>query len=278
MSTIRKLAEFMGGVRGRRKAMILIGEGVDYDIFAATGLEGATASAVISDTHDAIAAATRGNVVHLRHRSTRSGHRHRGSHRASAAPFRTPGLASTPSCPSSAASQDSLRVLADSTGGFAAVNRNDMNSAFERIVSENSSYYLLGYYPSSDRRNGRFRKLEVRVKRPGLQVRSRSGYFEPRGRAPREPARAAASVAPAIADALGSPIPIAGVPVKVFAAPFKGVAPNAAVAIAIELDPTRLDFVEKDGTFTERLEVTYSRGRHQRQGLSRQHATPSIWR
>ena len=41
-------------------------------------------------------------------------------------------------------SQDSLRVLADSTGGFAAVNRNDLNGAFDRIVSENSSYYMLG--------------------------------------------------------------------------------------------------------------------------------------
>src|SRR5688572_30735086 len=63
MNTIRKLAEFMGGVRGRRKALVLVSEGVDYDIFAATGPEGSTASALLGDTHDAIAAATRGNVV-----------------------------------------------------------------------------------------------------------------------------------------------------------------------------------------------------------------------
>ena len=63
-------------------------------------------------------------------------------------------------------SQDSLRVLADSTGGFAAVNRNDLNGAFDRIVTENSSYYMLGFYSTNDRRNGRYRKLEVRVKRP----------------------------------------------------------------------------------------------------------------
>jgi VWFA-related protein len=62
MNNIRKLAEFMAGVRGRRKAMLLIGEGVDYNIFEATGVLGSTASAVLLDTQDAIASATRGNV------------------------------------------------------------------------------------------------------------------------------------------------------------------------------------------------------------------------
>ena len=62
MGSIRKLAEFMANVRGRRKALMLVGEGVDYDIHEAVGLAGSTASAVLLDTHDAIASATRGNV------------------------------------------------------------------------------------------------------------------------------------------------------------------------------------------------------------------------
>ena len=257
MSSIRKLAEFMGGVRGRRKAMILIGEGVDYDIFQATGVEGSTASVVIADTHEAIAAATRGNVsiyaIDPRGLAT-------GTEELIGVSSTLPdaGLGVQSIMSEQRRSQDSLRVLADSTGGFAAVNRNDMNSAFDRIVSENSSYYLLGYYPSSDRRTGRFRKLAVRVKRPGLQVRARNGYFEPRGRAPRETPRPAGGVPPAVADALGSPIPIGGVPLKVFAGAFKGEAPNAAVAIAVEIDVAGFDFVEKGGTFTERLEMTFS--------------------
>ena len=52
-------------------------------------------------------------------------------------------------------SQDSLRVLATSTGGFAAVNQNDLNGAFDRIVAENSSYYVFGYYSTNERRDGR---------------------------------------------------------------------------------------------------------------------------
>jgi VWFA-related protein len=257
MSSIRKLAEFMGGVRGRRKAMILIGEGVDYDIFQATGIEGSNASSVIADTHEAIAAATRGNVIiyAIDPRGLATGTEELIGV-SSTLPDAGVGVQSIMS--EQRRSQDSLRVLADSTGGFAAVNRNDMNTAFDRIVSENSSYYLLGYYPTSDRRTGRFRKIDVRVKRPGLQVRSRNGYFEPRGRAPRPPARPATAMPAALADALGSPIPIGGVPVKVFAAAFKGTAPNAAVAITVEMGASQFDFVEKAGAFTGRVEMTYS--------------------
>ena len=122
-------------------------------------------------------------------------------------------------------SQDSLRVLATSTGGFAAVNRNDLNGAFDRIVAENSSYYMFGYYSTNERRDGRFRKIEVRVKRPGLRVRSRNGYFEARGRASEYDALDD-TVSPALAEAIGSPLPVNGVPIKVFAAPFKGTAPE----------------------------------------------------
>ena len=116
-------------------------------------------------------------------------------------------------------------MLADETGGFAAVNRNDFDGAFERIVADNSSYYVLGYYSTNDRRDGRFRKIEVRVKRPGLRVRSRNGYVAPRG-PPSEYDAARRRCAPALAEALGSPLPVTGVPIKVFAAPYKGTAPE----------------------------------------------------
>ena len=72
-------------------------------------------------------------------------------------------------------SQDSLRQLADETGGFAAVNRNDFTNAFDRIVRDNSSYYVLAYYPPSDKRDGKFHRIDVKVTRPGLVVRSRRG-------------------------------------------------------------------------------------------------------
>jgi VWFA-related protein len=252
MNNIRKMAEFMAGVRGRRKAMLLIGEGVDYNIFEATGVLGSTASAVMLDTQDAIAAATRGNVsiYAIDPRGLQTGSEDLISVSS------TVGDANLQSVQSEMRlSQDSLRVLASSTGGFAAVNRNDMNTAFDRIVSENSSYYMFGYYSTNERRDGRFRKIEVRVKRPGLRVRSRNGYFEARGRRPSDPKPSSSQVTPALAEALGSPLPVNGVAIRAFAAPFKGAAPNAAVAYVAEVDVNGFDFVEKDGTFSESIEL-----------------------
>ena len=262
MANIRKLSEFMAGVRGRRKALLLVGEGVDYNIYEATGVLGSTASAVMLDTHDAIASATRGNVsiyaIDPRGLSTGSDDLIEVAG--------TVGDANVQSLQSEMRlSQDSLRTLAASTGGFAAVNRNDLDGAFDRIVSENSSYYMFGYYSANERRDGRFRKIEVRVKRPGLRVRNRSGYYEARGRRPSTPA-ASTTVSPALADAIGSPLPVTGVPIKVFAAPFKGTAPNAAVAYVAEVDINGFDFVEKDGINTEVLELlnsaTDAKGKH----------------
>jgi VWFA-related protein len=256
-NSVRKLSEFMSGVRGRRKSLLLIGEGVDYDIYEAVGILGSTASSVLLDTHDAIAAATRGNVSIYALDP-------RGLANADADLIEVAGTVGDAGSRSIQnelrLSQDSLRVLADSTGGFAAVNQNDLNGAFDRIVNENSSYYMLGFYSNNDRRNGRFRKLEVRVKRQGLRVRNRSGYYEARGRAPSQPKESTSpnALAPAIADALGSPLPMAGVPIKVFAAPFKGTAPNAAVALVIEIDVRDLNFVEGNGTFNEQVEVAFT--------------------
>ena len=68
-----------------------------------------------------------------------------------------------------------LRKLSDATGGFAVANSNRIADAFPRIVAENSNYYVLGYVSSSDKRDGRYRRLHVRVTRPGLTVRFRDG-------------------------------------------------------------------------------------------------------
>lgn len=73
--------------------------------------------------------------------------------------------------------QNSLKELAESTGGFLAANTNDLRVPLRRALQEMANYYELTYRPSNERYDGGFRKIEVTVKRPGLSVRARDGYF-----------------------------------------------------------------------------------------------------
>jgi VWFA-related protein len=248
-SRIRELSEFLAGVRGRRKSLLLVSEGSPFDTYTATGQAATIGSIVVEDIRKAVAAATRGNVTiyaidprHLMPVDTNA---------LSAAELQsTTGLR---------LSQDSLREIAYETGGFASISVNSLDRAFERIVNENSAYYVLGFSSSNERRDGGYRKLEVRVRRPGLQVRSRNGYTAASGR---EPAAAAApkpsASLPGVASALASPLPTSGLPLRVFAAPYRGTSSKATVVLAIEIDASKLDFIERDGLFAEEVEVAHS--------------------
>jgi hypothetical protein len=154
---------------------------------------------------------------------------------------------------------DSLRVVAEETGGLAILNQNDFRTAFSRILEDNSSYYVLGYYPTNDKRDGRFRKVEVRVKKPGLRVRARRGYVAPVAAAKKEIDKGtdgAAKTSPDLREALDSPLPVSGLTVTAFAAPFKGTGNNVAVAMAIEVDGVNMAFKQDaKGLFANNLEV-----------------------
>jgi VWFA-related protein len=73
-------------------------------------------------------------------------------------------------------SQDSLRVLAEQTGGIAVVNQNDFSKALQRIDAETSDYYMLGYYSNNPDPTKRYRTIEVKVTRPNMTVQARKGY------------------------------------------------------------------------------------------------------
>ena len=73
--------------------------------------------------------------------------------------------------------QSPLQSLAAETDGIAVINTNDVTPGLKRITDDLSSYYLLGYYSTNAKADGRFRKITVRVKRPGVAVRARPGYL-----------------------------------------------------------------------------------------------------
>jgi len=77
--------------------------------------------------------------------------------------------------------QMTLRRMVETTGGvaFFPSAMKDVESAYDKVLMEIKGQYHLGYQSSNTARDGAWRKVEIRLKRPGLRVRSRQGYFAP---------------------------------------------------------------------------------------------------
>jgi VWFA-related protein len=71
---------------------------------------------------------------------------------------------------------ESLHTLALNTDGIALVNSNDLRKQLRRVADDLTSYYLMGYYSTNGKLDGKFRTIRVRSKRPGVEIRSRKGY------------------------------------------------------------------------------------------------------
>ena len=110
--------------------------------------------------------------------------------------------------------QDWLSSIATNTGGRAFINRNDLVRAVDEIVSDNSSYYLLGYYPDPFVRDGKFHDLKVAVTRPGVHLRAKTGYV-----APAAGAEAAPTATTTLASVMSAGFNVSGLQVRSFVAP-----------------------------------------------------------
>jgi VWFA-related protein len=86
-------------------------------------------------------------------------------------------ISMTTSQSSLTSSMDTLRSLASNTDGRAIVNRNDLAAGMKQIIRDSSAYYLLGYNSTQAPQDGKFHEIKVRVKRSGVQVRARKGYW-----------------------------------------------------------------------------------------------------
>jgi VWFA-related protein len=256
LDSLGNFAEVMEGVRGRRKALVYFSEGIDYDI--TDPFNNRDATTVMDATRDAIASATRSNVAFYGIDVRGLGAGLDTAIEIQSFPTdSTLGLDSTALMNETRMGQDSLRTLSDETGGFAVVNTNDIPGAFQRLVEENSTYYVLGYYPSNDRRDGRFRRIDVRVGKPGLTVRARRGYVAPRGRAQDPKLAGPNDATPELREAMSSPVPVSGLPLAAVASVFKGPDNKGSVVISTTVGGRDLSLVEKNGTFHNNLEVAW---------------------
>lgn len=139
-------------------------------------------------------------------------------------------------------------VVASESGGFTVRNTNDLSSGINRIANETRVYYLLGYIPTNAARDGKFRKIQVKLaSSKGREVRARKGYF-----APTETGKSALSakkgVDPVLQGALDSPWAVDGIPLRMTA--YVGdekTLGKAAVLVTAEVDIRSLEFEEQEG-------------------------------
>jgi hypothetical protein len=75
--------------------------------------------------------------------------------------------------------QETLVTLAGDTGGRAFLDSNDFSKVFTGVQQDTSLYYLLGYHSTNTARDGRFRRITVKLNRPGLKIDFRRGYYAP---------------------------------------------------------------------------------------------------
>ena len=243
---VRTLAEALAPVRGRRKAVVMFSEGFNYQLTEPFGMRSVTD--VLRATQDTLSTAARANVnfYTIDPRGLVGAGTDFMQMKGSGMPN---GATQVAIIDELRRTQDSLRVLAEETGGFATIDANSLTSAFDRIVDSNSRYYVLGYTPPDDAQNGRFHKIDVRVKRPGMNVIARRGYATPRAqtledrkrdearRRAREARRPEAdTTSTELRGVLESALQQRGVSISVHAAPFRNRDNEASVALAIEVD------------------------------------------
>lgn len=170
-------------------------------------------------------------------------------------------------------------ALANDTGGFMVLNTNDLNLGLQKVLEDTEAYYLLAFEPSESYRDGRFRKLEVRVKNhPEYKVRSSKGYFAPDDKTEakivekeqkekalmeedrtRNPERAAqkerSQQVNRAREALGSLFPLRGIPVQMSAS-FVDTGKGQGFALILgHLDVSGLRFEQANGLHTAIVEV-----------------------
>ena len=138
----------------------------------------------------------------------------------------------------------SLMSLAEETGGAYSVNSNDFAKIYDRVVRDSSKYYLLGYYPTDDRRNGSVRRIQVKVNRKDVKVFARKAYQAPKDKDEKKLTESAAGTSPEVRTALNSALPTPGLNISVHAAPFKGVDKKASVAVTVQVEGDRISLKE----------------------------------
>lgn len=154
------------------------------------------------------------------------------------------------------ATREGLVYLARETGGFAAINNNDLDRGVQRIL-EDQSYYLVAYEPdedSFDPTKRQFNKIEIKVTRPGLVVRTRSGFFNAETLEPNS-SIATANAETSLMRAITSPFGKNGLTLRMNAVFANDAKTGSFVRSLLHIDGGSVRFDQVDGRYQAKLEI-----------------------
>lgn len=237
LQALERVAEALGQGRGR-KAVVLVSDGFVYD-------------SSLPQFKSVVRAMSRANAViyFIGARDLT------GSADFSTAEFGTELLEQDQSSILSRAPLEAggSESLAADTGGFSFRNPADLLGGLERVARELRAYYLIGYIPTNPRHDGKFRKIQVEVRRPGVQVRARKGYYAPEEGKPQP--KTPHGLDPVLRQALDSPYSVDAIPLRMAAYVF-GASPGGKVTVlmAADVDPSAVGFEQEKGRFAATLD------------------------
>jgi VWFA-related protein len=148
--------------------------------------------------------------------------------------------------------------LAEDTGGFSIKNTNDLNGGIDRIANESRSYYLIGYNPVNAERDGKWRKIQVKVNRKGVEIHARKGYFAPGGddKKPSTARTQEDKIHEEFRQVLDSPNDVDGIPLRMSSYVLgETILGKANTVVVADVDVSRFDFEQKDGKLVDTAEV-----------------------
>jgi VWFA-related protein len=149
-------------------------------------------------------------------------------------------------------SQESLRAIAADTGGKFFGNNNDITRGLDEMLEENSSYYMLGFYPEAGKWDGKFHKVKVVIREhPEMTVSFRRGYFA------KSPPPENAGLDPKVAEvieAISSPLVRRDIDLRLTPLYIDNAQRDPVVTLLLHIDASKLTFVQSEGRYHNQLE------------------------
>ncbi len=286
LATIETVSGVLTRATGRRKAMLVFSEGIDYDLsglrsrgrvpdpdsasqtLAATAPTGGAevaaigrlevhshSSSVLLSLQTAVGAAARGNVA-LYTIDPRRGDVS-DSVQDLGAPVEDGALGLQPATVAQEMrdAQESLWMLAENTGGFATLTASDYGETYGRILRESSDYYLIAYSPTNTARDGTYRTVTVTIRRPGVRVLSRPGYYAPRAVTKPVSRFDAPGISAETSALVMAPLPASGLPLEVQAVALRRDRKKADVIVTLQADGRALAAAAAAGAASNALEI-----------------------